>query len=151
MNVNHPNHSTGSDESSNNQTRVLRKSNYNRSTCGMISNVNDCQGRHFTTLVKSGSFSGCITHQQSVERTIVSDPTPPFKLPCFCNSVHVSTSETEEDDRSRPGCPPTYEESLLNGKKLCDQRFTGADSDVEMNSLGNNSFSEQAWDNYQVC
>ncbi|KAG7190845.1 hypothetical protein KM043_006911 [Ampulex compressa] len=139
------NHSAGSDGSSN-QQRSPRKINVNRT---MRTVSRDCHGR-LTTLVKSGSFSGCTTHQQlSVERTIASDPTPPFRLPC-CNSV-ASTSETEEDRLCNRGCF-TYEENLLdtvlNSKDLCNQQVN-MDSDVEMNSLGNNSFSEQAWDNYQ--
>lgn len=112
----------------------------------------DCHGR-LTTLVKSGSFSGCTAHQQlSAERTIVSDPTPPFRLPC-CTSV-ASTSETEgEEQRNRTrGCFPFDDnllDTVLNNKELCNQQLN-MDSDIEMNSLGNNSFSEQAWDNYQV-
>ncbi|CAL7951605.1 unnamed protein product [Xylocopa violacea] len=142
------NNSAGSDGSSSNQQRSPRKVSGSRAM-RTISRV--CHGR-LTTLVKSGSFSGCTAHQQlSAERTIVSDPTPPFRLPC-CTSM-ASTSETEgEEQRNCTGGCFTYDDSLLDtvlsSKELCNQQLN-VDSDVEMNSLGNNSFSEQAWDNYQ--
>ncbi|XP_076388937.1 uncharacterized protein LOC100880783 isoform X2 [Megachile rotundata] len=142
------NHSAGSDGSSSNQQRSPRKISGSR---GIRTISRDCHGR-LTTLVKSGSFSGCTSHQQlSAERTIVSDPTPPFRLPC-CTSV-ASTSETEPEEQRNctRGCF-TYDDNLLDtvlsNKELCNQQLN-VDSDVEMNSLGNNSFSEQAWDNYQ--
>ncbi|XP_017752927.1 PREDICTED: uncharacterized protein LOC108545687 isoform X2 [Eufriesea mexicana] len=142
------NHSAGSDGSLSNQQRSPRKMSGSR-TMRTISR--DCHGR-LTTLVKSGSFSGCTAHQQlSAERTIVSDPTPPFRLPC-CTSV-ASTSETEGEEQRNctRGCF-TYDDNLLDtvlsNKELCNQQLN-VDSDIEMNSLGNNSFSEQAWDNYQ--
>lgn len=143
------NQSAGSDGSSSNQQRSPRKMSGSR---GIRTISRDCHGR-LTTLVKSGSFSGCTSHQQfSTERTIVSDPTPPFRLPC-CTSV-ASTSETEaEEQRNCTRSCFAYDENLLDtvlsNKELCNQQLN-ADSDVEMNSLGNNSFSEQAWDNYQV-
>nr|XP_034191004.1 uncharacterized protein LOC117609149 isoform X2 [Osmia lignaria] len=142
------NQSAGSDGSSSNQQRSPRKMSGSR---GIRTISRDCHGR-LTTLVKSGSFSGCTSHQQfSTERTIVSDPTPPFRLPC-CTSV-ASTSETEpEEQRNCTRSCFTYDENLLDtvlsNKELCNQQLN-VDSDVEMNSLGNNSFSEQAWDNYQ--
>ncbi|KAK1120784.1 hypothetical protein K0M31_010989 [Melipona bicolor] len=146
------NHSAGSDgSSSTNQQRSARKMNGNRSVRTVS---RDCHGR-LTTLVKSGSFSGCTAHQQlSAERTIVSDPTPPFRLP-RCTSV-ASTSETEgEEQRNCTRGRFAYDDNVLNlfddvlnNKELCNQQMN-ADSDIEMNSLGNNSFSEQAWDNYQ--
>lgn len=143
------NHSAGSDGSSTNQQRSPRKVSGGRA---MRTITGDCHGR-FTTLVKSGSFSGCTAHQQlSAERTIVSDPTPPFRLQC-CISV-ASTSETEgEEQRNCTRSCFAYDDNLLDtvlsNKELCKQNMN-IDSDVEMNSLGNNSFSEQAWDNYQV-
>lgn len=110
----------------------------------------DCHDRS-TTLVKSGSFSGCTVHQQLyVEKAFANNPTP-FRLLC-CKSV-ASTSETEGEDRDN--CAQghfTYDNNLLSNvlnKELSNQQLN-MDSDVEMNSLGNNSFSEQAWDNYQV-
>ncbi|XP_076233971.1 uncharacterized protein LOC143178913 isoform X2 [Calliopsis andreniformis] len=146
--ANAANQSAGSDGSSSNQQRSGRKVSGSR-TIRTISR--DCHGR-LTTLVKSGSFSGCIAHQQlSSERTIVSDPTPPFRLPC-CTSA-ASTSETEGEDqrncaRGRFGYDESLLDTVLSTKELCSQQMN-LDSDVEMNSLGNNSFSEQAWDNYQ--
>ncbi|XP_076222312.1 klarsicht protein isoform X2 [Nomia melanderi] len=142
------NNSAGSDGSSSNQQRSARKMSGSRS----IRTISrDCHGR-LTMLVKSGSFSGCTAHQQlSAERTIVSDPTPPFRLPC-CTSA-ASTSETEGEDQRNcaRGCF-SYDDNLLDtvlSNKVLSNHQLNVDSDVEMNSLGNNSFSEQAWDNYQ--
>ncbi|XP_024938758.1 uncharacterized protein LOC107265729 isoform X2 [Cephus cinctus] len=142
VNANH--HSAGSDGCSKEQ-RSPRRNTSNR-PIRTISR--DCQGR-LTTLVKSGSFSGCTARQQlSIERNIVSDPTAPFKVQPCCQ-WDPSTSETEDEERSR-GCVG-YEDNLLdtvlNSKDLNSQ--FNMDSDIEKNSLGNNSFSEQAWDNYQ--
>lgn len=148
--ANAANQSAGSDGSSSNQQRSSARKVSGGRTIRTISR--DCHGR-LTTLVKSGSFSGCTAHQQlSAERTIVSDPTPPFRLSC-CTSV-ASTSETEcEEQRNCTRGRFPYEDGLLDTvlstKELCNQQLN-VDSDVEMNSLGNNSFSEQAWDNYQV-
>ncbi|XP_017795060.1 PREDICTED: uncharacterized protein LOC108576557 [Habropoda laboriosa] len=142
------NNSAGSDGSSSNQQRSPRKVNGSRA---MRTISRDCHGR-LTTLVKSGSFSGCTAHQQlSAERTIVSDPTPPFRLPCCTSMASTSETEGEEQRNCTRGCF-AYDDSLLDtvlsNKELCNQQLN-VDSDVEMNSLGNNSFSEQAWDNYQ--
>lgn len=138
--------SAGSDGSLS-QQRSPRKTNANRVLRGIS---RDCHGRS-TTLVKSGSFSGCTVHQQlTAETTIVGDPTLAFPMPCCRDSVASTETEGEERDCIK-GCS-TYEDSLLdtvlNSKELCNRQFN-VDSDVEMNSLGNNSFSEQAWDNYQ--
>jgi len=107
----------------------------------------NCYSRS-TTLVKSGSFSGCTVHQQlHVERTLVNNSTP-LRLLC-CKSL-ASTSETEGEDRNY--AQGSHDNSVLNttlNKELSNQQLN-IDSDVEMNSLGNNSLSEQAWDNYQV-
>jgi hypothetical protein len=107
----------------------------------------NCYSRS-TTLVKSGSFSGCTVHQQlHVERTLVNNSTP-LRLLC-CKSL-ASTSETEGEDRNC--AQESYDNSVSNttlNKELNNQQLN-IDSDVEMNSLGNNSLSEQAWDNYQV-
>lgn len=142
------NHSAGSDGSSSNQQRSPRKMGGNRA---MRTISRDCHGR-LTTLVKSGSFSGCTAHQQlSAERTIVSDPTPPFRLPCCTSVASVSETEGEEQRNRARGCFP-FDDNLFDtvlNKELCNQQLN-MDSDIEMNSLGNNSFSEQAWDNYQV-
>ena len=67
----------------------------------------------------------------------------------------ASTSETEGDEqrnctRGRFAYDDNLFDNVLNNKELCSQQMN-ADSDIEMNSLGNNSFSEQAWDNYQVA
>lgn len=85
-----------------------------------------------------------------MERAIASDSTT-FKLSC-CKSI-ASASETEGEDRNYvPGrfvCDNNLLNTTLNNKELYNQQ-SNMDSDGEMNSLGNNSFSEQAWDNYQV-
>lgn len=104
-----------------------------------------------TTLVKSESFSGCTVHQQlHVERALTSNPTS-LRLLC-CKSV-ASTSETEGEDRDCTQGHFAYNNNILNtvltSKEPSNQQLN-IDSDVEMNSLGNNSLSEQAWDNYQV-
>lgn len=110
----------------------------------------NCYSRS-TTLVKSGSFSGCTVHQQlHVERTFVNNSTP---LKLLCCKPLASTSETEGEDRNYAQGSYIYDNSTLNttmlNKELSNQQLN-IDSDVEMNSLGNNSLSEQAWDNYQV-
>lgn len=131
-----------------NQQRSLRKMNTNRVLRAVSK---ECYG-HSTTLVKSGSFSGCTAHQQLNSETLpVGDPSLAFAMNC-CRDLVASTEAEEEERSCIKGCS-TYEDSLLdtvlNSKELYN-RQTNVDSDVEMNSLGNNSFSEQAWDNYQV-
>ncbi|KAL0134702.1 hypothetical protein PUN28_001469 [Cardiocondyla obscurior] len=137
-------HSAGSDGS--NQLRSSRKTNPNR-TMHVVSKEN-CHSRS-TTLVKSGSFSGCTVHQQlHVEKALVNSSTP-LRLLC-CKSV-ASTLETEGEDRDCAQGHCAYNNDMLNtvlvSKELSNQQLN-IDSDVEMNSLGNNSLSEQAWDNY---
>jgi len=122
--------------------------NLNRTTHSV--SKENCHSRS-TTLVKSGSFSGCTVHQQlHVERTLVNNPTP-LRLLC-CKSV-ASTLETEGEDRDCSQGHFTYNNDILstvlNSKEQSNQQLN-IDSDVEMHSLGNNSLSEQAWDNYQV-
>ncbi|EFN81645.1 hypothetical protein EAI_05435 [Harpegnathos saltator] len=143
----HANHHSAGSDGSTNQQRSSRKTNLNRTTHAVSK---DCHDRS-TTLVKSGSFSGCTVHQQLyVEKALANNPTS-FRLLC-CKSV-ASTSETEGEDRNN--CTQghfTYDNNLLStvlNKELNNQQQLNMDSDVEMNSLGNNSFSEQAWDNYQ--
>lgn len=121
--------------------------NLNR-TMHIVSKEN-CHSRS-TTLVKSESFSGCTVHQQlHVERTLANNPTP-LRLLC-CKSI-ASTLETESEDRDCAQGHFVYNNdmlnTMLNSKELSNQ--FNIDSDVEMNSLGNNSLSEQAWDNYVV-
>ena len=123
---------SGSSDGSSNQYCFTRKSSGSRSIRTI---ARDSHGR-LTTLVKSGSFSGCPGNQElSVERVSVSDPAPIKRL-TYCHS-NVSTSDAEEEERT-----------CNRGKEICNGQFN-ADSDVEKNSLGT-SFSEQAWDNYQV-
>ncbi|XP_076378374.1 uncharacterized protein LOC117222485 isoform X3 [Megalopta genalis] len=143
------NNSAGSDGSSSNQQRSSARKMSGSRSIRTISR--DCHGR-LTMLVKSGSFSGCTAHQElSAERTIASDPTPPFRLPC-CTSV-ASTSETEgEDQRNCTRGRFPYTENLLDtvlSNKGLPNHQLNVDSDVEMNSLGNTSISDPAWDNYQ--
>jgi len=123
--------------------------NLNRTT--HIVSKENCHSRS-TTLVKSGSFSGCTVHQQlHVERTLVNNSTP---LKLFCCKSIASTLETEGEDRDCAQGHFAYNNDMLNtmlnsNKELSNQQLN-IDSDVEMNSLGNNSLSEQAWDNYVV-
>ncbi|KYQ53961.1 hypothetical protein ALC60_07116 [Trachymyrmex zeteki] len=143
----HANHHSAGSDGSSNQQRSSRKMNLTRTTHS-ISKEN-CHSRS-TTLVKSGSFSGCTVHQQlHVERTLVNNPTP-LRLLC-CKSV-ASTLETEGEDRDCAQGHFAYNNDILstvlNSKELSNQQLN-IDSDVEMHSLGNNSLSEQAWDNYQ--
>ncbi|XP_020287461.1 uncharacterized protein LOC109856518 isoform X2 [Pseudomyrmex gracilis] len=138
------NHSAGSDGSSN-QQRLSRK--MNRTIHTVVKE--NCLSRA-TTLVKSESFSGCTVHQQlHVERALTSNPTS-LRLLC-CKSV-ASTSETEGEDRDCTQGHFAYNNNILStaltSKEPSNQQLN-IDSDVEMNSLGNNSLSEQAWDNYQ--
>lgn len=137
---------TGSDGSSNQQRSSVRRTNRSR-TIRTISR--DCNGR-LTTLVKSGSFSGCTAKQEiSSEKSNVSDPTPPARLSC-CRS-DTSTADTEDNTccTHTRSCS-SYEDNSLHPVPISACALNG-DSDVEKNSLGNNSFSEQAWDSYQVC
>ncbi|XP_043480735.1 uncharacterized protein LOC122510281 isoform X2 [Leptopilina heterotoma] len=95
----------------------------------------DSHGR-LTTLVKSGSFSGSLGHQELVnEKITVSDPVSAGLRLTYCQS-NSSTSDTEEE-----------EDTCNRGKEHTNA--LNIDSDAEKNSLGNVSFSEQAWDNYQ--
>ncbi|XP_011876409.1 PREDICTED: uncharacterized protein LOC105566759 isoform X2 [Vollenhovia emeryi] len=137
-------HSAGSDGSSN-QQRSSRKTNLTRTT--HIVSKENCHSRS-TTLVKSGSFSGCTVHQQlHVERTLVNNSTP---LRLFCCKSVASTLETEGEDRDCAQGHFAYNNDMLNmmvnNKELSGQQLN-IDSDVEMNSLGN-SLPEQSWDNY---
>ncbi|EZA57073.1 uncharacterized protein LOC105277721 [Ooceraea biroi] len=136
-------HSAGSDGSSNHQ-RSSRKVNLNR-TSHSVSKEN--YHSRATNLVKSGSFSGSTVHQQlHVERP--SNPTP---LRLLCCQSGASTSETEGEECNCVQGHFSYDNnmnSVLNDRDLSNQQLN-VDSDVEMNSLGNNSLYEQAWDNYQ--
>ncbi|XP_043268774.1 uncharacterized protein klar isoform X2 [Venturia canescens] len=135
---------TGSDGSSN-QQRSVRRGNRSR-TIRTISR--DCNGR-LTTLVKSGSFSGCTAKPEvASEKLIVSDPTSPNPNLSYCRS-EASTADTEDNTFSpRTKNCSVYEENPLDIVPIGVAVLNG-DSDVEKNSLGNNSFSEQAWDSYQ--
>ncbi|XP_024868846.1 uncharacterized protein LOC112452726 [Temnothorax curvispinosus] len=142
----HANHHSAGSDGSSNQQRSSRKMNLNRTT--HIVSKENCHSRS-TTLVKSGSFSGCTVHQQlHVEKTLVNNSTP-LRLLC-CKSI-ASTLETEGEDRDCAQGHFAYNNDILNttlnSKELGNQQLN-IDSDVEMNSLGNNSLSEQAWDNY---
>lgn len=146
VNVNH--HSAGSDGCSNHQ-RSPRKNNAIR---GARVTSRDVHGRA-TTLVKSGSFSGSTARQQlSVERSTVSDPAPPVRS--SYHRGHESTSETEDEPCTGARIPMSAFKGNLIDTVLFSTDLSipqiNVDSDVEKNSFSNNSFSEQAWDNYQV-
>lgn len=138
---------TGSDGSSNQQRASVRRVNRSRS----IRTISrDCNGR-LTTLVKSGSFSGCTARPETAsEKLIVSDPTSADQNLSYCRS-ETSTADTEDNTFcSRTKNCSVYKENPLDTVPI-GVAALNADSDVEKNSLGNNSFSEQAWDSYQVC
>lgn len=110
-----------------------------------------CHSRS-TTLVKSGSFSGCTVYQQlHAETALANNSNSPLRL-LYCKSI-PSTSEIEGEDHNCAQEHLAYDNNMLsnaaNNKELTSQQLN-VDSDVEMNSLGNNSLYEQAWDNYQV-
>lgn len=132
-------HSAGSDGSSNQQRPARKVNRITRST-----SKENCDGRA-TTLVKSGSFSGSTDYQQSSYTERSNNPSP---LGLLCCHSGTSTSETE-DCSCGPFGYDNNMNSLMHEGELNNQQFN-ADSDVEMNSVGNNSLYEQAWDNYQV-
>jgi hypothetical protein len=109
------------------------------------------------TFVKSGSFSGCDMQQEDSERTANSDPqSNPTKMHCCSALMSSSESETHEEEPptcGRPACVEyacnNYNNNALIIKQMLVTPYNAGDSDIEKNSLGNNS-SEQAWDNYQV-
>ncbi|KAM0725948.1 Klarsicht protein [Formica fusca] len=144
VHVNH--HSAGSDGSSN-QQRSSRKMNLSR-TMHTVPKEN-CHSRS-TTLVKSGSFSGCTVYQQLHAETALANNSTPLRLLC-CKPI-ASTSEIESEDHNYAQGHLASDNNILNNalnsKELTSQQLN-VDSDVEMNSLGNNSLYEQAWDNYQ--
>lgn len=146
MNVNH--HSAGSDGCSN-QQRSPRRSTAIR---GARAISRDSYGRA-TTLVKSGSFSGSTARQQlSLERSTASDPAPPVRS--NYRGRDESTSETEDEPCPAVRIPMSAYKGNLIDTVLFNTDLSipqiNVDSDVEKNSFSNNSFSEQAWDNYQV-
>lgn len=110
----------------------------------------NCHSRS-TTLVKSGSFSGCTVYQQLHAETAIANSSTPLRLLC-CKPI-ASTSEIESEDHNYAQGYLASDNNILNNtvnsKELTSQQLN-VDSDVEMNSLGNNSLYEQAWDNYQV-
>ncbi|KAL6423713.1 hypothetical protein ACFW04_010303 [Cataglyphis niger] len=143
----HANHHSAGSDGSSNQQRSSRKMNLSR-TMHSVPKEN-CHSRS-TTLVKSGSFSGCTVYQQLHAETAIVNSSTPLRLLC-CKPI-VSTSEIESEDHNyAQGHLPSDNNILnntVNSKELTSQQLN-VDSDVEMNSLGNNSLYEQAWDNYQ--
>ncbi|XP_051157473.1 klarsicht protein isoform X2 [Leptopilina boulardi] len=127
--------SGSSDVSSSNHHQCSKKLTSCRATTTRTI-ARDSHGR-LTTLVKSGSFSGSLGQQELIltEKITVSDPVPALRL-TYCQS-NSSTSDTEEEDDTHCNRGKEHSNAL------------NVDSDVEKNSLGNISFSEQAWDNYQ--
>lgn len=131
------NHSGGSDGSSN-HPRCTRKANRHR------------QHGHLNSLYKSESFSGYAANQElSIERSSASDPTPQVIL--NCRPSVVSSSDSEEDDHARMRYCAQHKDNIIESiKTYCDKSLCNADSDIEKCSVSNTSFSENAWDNYQV-
>ncbi|XP_032456346.1 uncharacterized protein LOC100679702 isoform X2 [Nasonia vitripennis] len=157
VNANNNQRSEHSDEvsSGNNNPRSTRKSVSGRQTRSSRA-ITTTTGTTTVTLVKSGSFSGYSAQQEATERMTTSDPPSVVghsKLAC-CRTTASSESEDDEEEAASTAVA----RSLRNGRACtnCEDNkqvraspFNGADSDIEKNSLGNNSFSEQAWDNYQ--
>lgn len=143
----HANHHSAGSDGSSNQQRLARKMNLNR-TMYTVPKEN-CHSRS-TNLVKSGSFSGCTVYQQLHAEKALTNTSTPLRLLC-CKSI-ASTSEIEGEDHNCAQGHLAYDNNILNNavnsKELTSQQLN-VDSDVEMNSLGNNSLYEQAWDNYQ--
>ncbi|XP_029155891.1 uncharacterized protein LOC114928735 isoform X2 [Nylanderia fulva] len=143
----HANHHSAGSDGSSNQQRSSRKMIPSRTMHTVPKD--SCHSRS-TTLVKSGSFSGCTVYQQLHAETALSNNSTPLRLLC-CKSI-ASTSEIEGEDHNCAQGHLAYDNNMLNNaansKELTSQQLN-VDSDVEMNSLGNNSLYEQAWDNYQ--
>ena len=133
------NNSGGSDGSSN-YLRSTRKSSANRHR----------QYGHLNSLYKSESFSGYAANQEfSIERSTASDPTPQVIL--NCRPSVVSSSDSEEEDHPYMRFGSQHKDNIAESiKKICDKSLCNTDSDVEKWSISNASFSENAWDNYQV-
>ncbi|KAK0163287.1 hypothetical protein PV327_006985 [Microctonus hyperodae] len=147
--------SGGSDSASvsNNQRSCMRKFLDNRgvrtSSSTTISKP-DCY-RCIVSLMSYGSTISCPHHNEGlVEKGIVSVPPPSIKLIC-CTPDPVSSGDTEDINCTRKH----KNDNIINIENVIINRNDAVaspincDSDIEKNSLGNNSFSEQAWDSYQ--
>lgn len=135
------NHSGGSDASSTHQRPNVRKSLDNR-TRWVTKDCHKC----IVSYVTYGSTISCrLHHEATADRVIVTDPPPSIKLTCC--TPEPSSPETDENNRARR----SYEDNLLDTVFKRNELISpiNGDSDIEKNSLENNSFSEQAWDSYQ--
>ncbi|XP_011503753.1 PREDICTED: uncharacterized protein LOC105366864 [Ceratosolen solmsi marchali] len=134
------------------QTRSTHTTTTNMTTTTMTTTTTTTK---IMTLVKSGSFSGCNFRQQNSEFTINSDSQSNHANLPWCTIATSSESEENEEPTLAGRLMHTecidnnYNESALISKQMHATHFNAGDSDTEKNSLGNNSFSDQAWDNYQ--
>lgn len=108
----------------------------------------DCY-RCIVSLVTYGSTISCRLHNEGVamEQTIVSVPPPSIKLTCCTPDPLLIDTEENNRARKHEHDHNIIIDGVLNRKDVVSP--INGDSDVEKNSLGNNSFSEQAWDSYQ--
>lgn len=147
--------SGGSDSASvsNNQRSCMRKFLDNRGVRTSSSSTTskpDCY-RCIVSLMSYGSTISCPHHNEDpVENGIVSVPPPSIKLIC-CTPDPASSGDTEDINCTRKH----KNDNIINIESVIINRNDAVaspincDSDIEKNSLGNNSFSEQAWDSYQ--
>ncbi|KAK0078875.1 hypothetical protein PV325_002014 [Microctonus aethiopoides] len=147
--------SGGSDSASvsNNQRSCMRKFLDNRGVRTSSSSTTskpDCY-RCIVSLMSYGSTISCPHHNEGpVEKGIVSVPPPSIKLIC-CTPDPASSGDTEDINCTRKH----KNDNIINIENVIINRNDAVsspincDSDIEKNSLGNNSFSEQAWDSYQ--
>ncbi|XP_034949178.1 uncharacterized protein klar [Chelonus insularis] len=126
--------SGGSDGSSSHQNRSTRKQSDSRMRLKKL----DCH-RCVVSLVTHGSTIACHLHNEGIDKGYVGNPPPSIKLTCC--TPDPSSGDTEENI----ACRKRIFMNDINRKQL----ISPIDSDIEKNSLGNNSFSEQAWDSYQ--
>ncbi|KAJ8683315.1 hypothetical protein QAD02_019107 [Eretmocerus hayati] len=126
------------------------------STAGRRSSRGSCQQQLPHHLVKSGSFSGYSVHDSCTASALVSNSSNISGVRRSGSGdgplIQVvpprqSSSESEDDEEEGLDAAAAVVGTRLAPLPKLIQR--GLDSDVEKNSLGHNSYSEQAWDNYQ--
>ncbi|XP_057318055.1 klarsicht protein [Microplitis mediator] len=129
--------SGGSDASGTHNNRPVQKIQDHR----MRFKKPDCH-RCLVSLVTHGSTISCHLHNDGIDKSFVGYPSPSIKLTCC--TPDPSSGNTEDIFLANHD---TSLDILINRKEVISP--INGDSDVEKNSLGNHSFSEQAWDSYQ--
>lgn len=129
--------SGGSDASGTHNNRPVQKTQDHR----MRFKKPDCH-RCLVSLVTHGSTISCHLHNDGIDKSFVGYPSPSIKLTCC--TPDPSSGNTEDIFLANHD---TSLDILINRKEVISP--INGDSDVEKNSLGNHSFSEQAWDSYQ--